>query len=393
MALGILGLGLMSAETRGPWLKREVLDGRTNSGRRELLNEVVEVIDSAAEMVVVSTYLIGRGAIFDALRRAKEERECRVYVVGASAEQLRINRARLSAEEWSDAEAYSDLLDELGTFAMVRSGQDVHGKAVLAVGSERAAGDRSSRSLRGLVLTSNLRDGALLRNSELLVRLDDAEAAELFEALRYAFFSAASHEFEKGRGLRPLPSSARPKPPRTSSVLIRTSGSDEIASQFANEIAESEGPLVALSHSWSIDHPVTDGLIRAAQDGRDVSVVANVEVRSSLKVLRALAHAGVKVLGRPHSHAKAVMSDRAVMVSTANFNKFADSDSTFDLGLNVAPASAEELRSTIRDWVANAPFELDPGQLDPSLPVASSNPERRIRLSSIFSSKDRHRGA
>jgi len=335
-------------------------------------------------MVVVSSYLIDQGAALEALRSAAQ-RNCRVYVVSASEEQLRLGRTYLSSEERLKVESYAALLKDLSTFAMVRSGDGIHAKAVLALGSEQVEGDRRSRAASGLLMTANLRDGALERNAELAIRLDGREAWDLFEALRYAFFVSASHEYEDGL-LRSISDAAQLSEPYLATLWLRIKSRDDVETELARKVDESSGEVLAMSHSWSVDHAVTQSLMKAAADPeRSVTVIANTQVRSSLPHLRAMAHAGIEVLGRPNSHAKAVVTESSVCVSTANLKRFDRTPSSFDLGLEVPNSQAEHVRSIVRQWAKTAPFELDPSQHNGDLPMAefhepdSSRPRRRLR--------------
>ena len=367
----------MNSPEAAVWREREVQRAVSTAGRAELVEQVVAVIDSAQEMVVVSSYLINHGATFESLRSAAR-RGCRIYVLTDSEEQLRLRRTHRTETEHREFKSYLALLKDLSTFAMVRSGNGIHAKAVLAIGAEQTLGDRSSRNASGLVMTANLRDGALGRNAELVVPLEGRAAWDLFRALRYAFFSVASHAYDDG-DLKPVSSAGQFVRPDLPTLWLKTELDDEIERRVGKTVRDSLGEVVAMSHSWSIDHGVTRSLLDAAESGRRVTVIANSQVMSSVPVLRRMAKSGIHVFGRPHSHAKVVITSSSVCVSTANFKAFERASSSFDLGLEVTGPDADHIRSTVSGWVESAPLELNPAQIDGEWPIAevSSDKPRR----------------
>jgi len=315
---------------------------------RSLFDTVLDFISQAEEFIVVSSFVLGADEIVDSLEeQAMRGRRC--YILTAAEEQLRVDRFQLSAEDRLSAPAHQAMLDRCSRFAMIRTGSGFHAKFLLRDGPEGA----------GMLLTANMRRGALWGNDELAIDLEPEEVAELYELSRWAFHVAAERQLIGPGRLIPSAPLAQVRIPASSRIARRDQRSDQIAQIIVGAIKSSKGRLMATSFSWGLDDPVVQALIAAALRRR-VTVVANPSVRSSLPALRAMASAGITVLGRDRMHAKSLRTaDGGVIISTANFRKVAMSQSSLDLAVQVEPQRAAKLASAIDVWVERATHQLE----------------------------------
>lgn len=307
------------------------------------LDTVLSLLASAGEYVAMSSYLLSNGAVIAALEEAAG-RGCRCYLLTAAEEQLRLDRANLTSEDRRSIDEHRLLLDRCQEFAMIRSGSGFHAKAVLIDGPRGA----------GLLSTSNLRDGALLGNDEILVELEPEELSELHQIMRWAFFVAAENEIVGPGHMNQVSPQPDVLLPQDAGILSRTTQGDGISPLAVARIRASAGPVVVASYSWSIDHPVVRAMGDAARRGGDVVALANPTVRSSLPAIRHLSDSGVKVLGREWLHAKAVWLPEEVLVCSSNFRTEQIVPSSLDIGVVLTGRRMHEVVSALSTWINSA---------------------------------------
>lgn len=333
----------MTVDAAPAWRELPTTEPEMGAVPEPLLARVLEFISRAEEFIVVSSYVLGADEIVDALEELTM-RGRRCYILTAAEEQLRVDRFHLSAEDRLSAPAHQVMLDRCSRFAMIRTGSGFHAKFLLRDGPDGS----------GMLLTANIRRGALWGNDELAVDLQPAEVVELFAVARWAFHVAAERQLVGPGRLMPLVPLMQVQMPASSALSVRGQHADQIAEILVRAVRSSTGRLVATSFSWGLDHPLVAALITASRRRR-VTVVANSSVRSSLPALREMAAAGITVLGRERLHAKALrMVDGEVIISTANFRNQVTSQSSLDLALRVEASRAMELAATIDRWAASA---------------------------------------
>ena len=326
--------------TRGAW--EELSDRPHQSRDGERIDRVVAVIKGAHQFVAIMSYLLSEGRIIDELR-AVSRRGVRCYIVTAAEEQLRLNRRNLTTDDFNAIAAHQQLLDECSDFALIRTGPGFHAKAVLADGPDGA----------GLLSTANLRDGALSGNDELVVDLDEDEVRDLTLLMKWAMFGIAENEVV-GRGHLGSVSGLALQEPIGRSLLQQTRQSNRLFEVATKLVIESDGPIIASSFSWSSDHRVVTGFCEAARSGREVVVIANPTVKSSIPSLIQMKKDGVEIVGREWMHAKAIAVAGKAFVSTANFRRLVSVNSSLDLGLELVGDRADFVRAELQQW-ADAP--------------------------------------
>ncbi len=337
------------------------------SGGTAIGDAVCQVIRAAESTVVIGSFLIGSEAVVAEIERAWQ-RGVRTYVLSASQEQLKTTRRALTDDDRHAVSEHQELLDRLARSAMVRSAEGFHAKFALA---DPATGGP------GLVLTANLRDGAMRSNDELAVRVSGDTATALAAAIRWSFWEAATHQMiEPGRLAATAPlgtvqwsstavqtSIGPTSTGQTLTVPTSTRWGDGITAAALDLLADPAGPVIASSFTWSADSQVAQRLCELAMDGVDVTVLVNPMVRSAVAAARAMSGFGCAVLGRERVHAKAIsVSGGGGLVHTLNFDEVTRPDSTLDVGVVVDGDAAGELDAVLRHWAGSAPYEFASGR-------------------------------
>ncbi len=318
------------------------------SGRnRQVARRVADLLGSASEMAVVSTFLLADRDVEDALMAAAK-RGVRVYAMLAS-------EARLGREE-SDGEfdqrvlsEHKKMLKRLAGHVLFRSASHFHAKVVVV--------DPWSDP-RGILLTANLTREALERNEELSVDLTAEEAQEAASILGWAMWETAEHEMvdptDRFRAVKPMGSLERP----AVEIPATTPVSTELLDRGLRLIDGARERIVVASFGWDAEHPLVQRLIERAQEGIEVVVLARLR-RSVMPALVRLREAGATVYGFKWLHAKAIWSDLGeALVMSANLQ--ADGlDRGFELGVDLTGARAKELHGRLIAWAKGAHWRLE----------------------------------
>ncbi len=310
---------------------------------------VISAIHSARRMLVIGTFLIGSDEIAEAIERAWE-RDVRTYVLSASLEQLKTTRQALSDDDQEQVAAHQAFLDRLASVSLVRAAPGFHAKFVLADPFEGGG---------GLLLTANMRDGAMRSNDEIAVPIDPESTLQLANAVRWSTWEASTHQMtEPGRLAAVTPLGKVPwRAPE--GPLTTTKWGDDITHAALELLDNATAPVIATSFTWAPANPVAARLCELARDGCDVTVVINPLVRSAVTSARLFKESGCRVLGRERMHAKALsVGGERGLVHTLNFDDAKRPDSTLDIGVLLDQARASDLHRLLEHWVDLAPYEF-----------------------------------
>ncbi|WP_437650306.1 phospholipase D-like domain-containing protein [Sorangium sp. So ce362] len=311
---------------------------------------VAEVVETARDVVLVSSFLFADPDTERALLDAARQRRVRVYLLVAS-------EARLDKEVRADdafatktVEEHKRLLDRLAGWVYVRSAEHFHAKFVIA----------DPKSLpRGVLLTANLTRAALTRNHELGIRLRPEEARALSGLFTWAFWESAQRELlEEGR-LPPVAAPARLPLPAPAGGIVATAGTRrDLRAAVLNLIAQAKRSLVVAT--FGISDPEVVGLIEArARSGVAVTLLVRHPRSAMFETLSRLARAGVEVLGVSQwLHAKAIVADGARgLLLTANLEAHG-LEQGFEAGVQLAGDDAGDLARVLASWRAAAASRL-----------------------------------
>jgi len=284
----------------------------------DLTYRIKSAIASAKEFSVISSFLISREGLVDAVENAWKQEGARSYWM-TGYERLRASYAQ--AEEDKRAAQDRELIAEMGEIldtVVLRLGP-FHAKFVLV--------DPLGKEPKGFLTSCNLIPDAFRENLESFVELKPAECRQLYRLARHTFWHRADTELcEDGKCL------AASKPfeapiPEPEGDLIWTVGnqSNLIREHALRLIKEASKSIDICGHTWSHDHPVLRALVAKVKAGCRVRL-AGWEFGGSgrqppiHKTLSSLIEAGVEVFEVPHLHAKYLLTDKEGILGTANFH-------------------------------------------------------------------------
>jgi cardiolipin synthase len=150
---------------------------------------------------------------------------------------------------------------------------------------------------------------------------------------------------------------AMPKPSVAGPVIATLRERGTIAATAIELVRGAKRELLVASFGWDADHDVVAEVCARAKAGVQVTVLARVRV-ASMPALLTLVEAGVRVMGFPYLHAKAILADGVSgIVMSANLQRHGLDDG-IELGLRLDGSRLEAVRALLSGWIDVAPFEL-----------------------------------
>lgn len=318
--------------------------------------EAVRVINSAREIVCLSSFLLADKEIVAALQSRVNER-IRVYVLTASENRLKNEPREDSEFDLRVLEEHKALLDELAGRTLLRSGDSLHAKFVVI--------DPVSQSARGVLFTSNLTSEALTRNPEIAVSLSKDEANDLFSFFRWGFWRQSGYELFEPRRLATVKASPPFEIPDPERLPVTSTKLRTLRKEVERLAHDAEQELIVTSYGFDGGHDSTRWILGAAKRDVKVRVLARIREKSSdMGALIAMANAGVEVRGHPWLHAKCLLTNvegrPEGLVMSANLEPHGMDDG-FEAGILVRGEQATALKGILERWWIDAPFELRTG--------------------------------
>ena len=308
-----------------------------------MVGRVAEIIRSADEVAIASSFLLADGNIERAITSTWGQRRC--YVLLAATARLRQDIGNEFDKMAHDRHVAT--LKNIAGSALVRSSDDFHAKVVLA--------DPGSDEPRGLFLTANLATEGLERNQELFVELEPDEVCEAESVLRWAFWEHSAHELagDKLRDCKPL---GKIKPAESKKIL-QTEPHRAIRRKIMEILDGRPKKITVASFGWDAGHAVVEKLCDLSRRGTSVTVLTRAGRKSTHAALEKMKKANIRILGFSWFHAKAVISDSHTLVMSANIERHG-LEKGFELGLTLEGKRAEEVKKTVSGWIDNYQYEF-----------------------------------
>jgi len=362
---------LSREEVRGIWIWKNttgdvVTDfvGRTkeqecvwSTGMHGLFQQhIVNSIRRAKQVVCISSFLLGNEKIEQAIEEVVA-RGVRVYMLTSLA------KLDLPEDEATkqDVEEHKKLLDRLARKVLLRFGE-FHSKMLIVDPHDR-------KRISGILSTANMNaalEGGNAHKLEIGVKLTSDETLSMFEQFVYGFWVLANGELRKPGNIVPA---ANPweGPPNLSRGLLpmtvtgRHSKILTLKEKIESFIDETDGPLLFSTFGIDTAHPVAQ-MIMDETKKREVTAILRPRV-SKAEAVMTLSEAGVKVVGHPGLHAKAIVSTSGgeimAMVMTANIEQ-RGLDTGFETGVVLTGERALFVKQILEGWRDNVPWEFKP---------------------------------
>lgn len=342
-----LGAGWLRRGPTGPDSVEVAAPGvwRTGRGLR-FRDELVAALDGAAEIALLSSFLLAESRLAEAMLRAAK-RGVRVYVLTAS--EQRIGKVVREDETFEQrmADDHKKLLDGLAGKVLVRSAEHIHAKFLVV--------DPQATAARAWLSTANF-NKALEDSVELGVMLDPAGACALAACFQRAFWCEAERELRGPGRLMEIKKDhpGVPRVPADSAVFATLQGGTALRDKVVGMVHGARREVLVSSYGIGADHPAVSALIEAARRGVRVTVLTRPR-RAVAAGCAALAAAGVSVVAHDKLHAKALWVDGQALVMTANLEA-QGLDRGFEVGALLPSETARGVEKTLRDWTATFPW-------------------------------------
>ena len=348
----------LTTEPLGPgWLRRGPTSPDTQeiagpavwrTGRQlRFRDELIAALDAAAEMALLSSFLLADDRLAEAMVRASQ-RGVRLYVLTAS--EQRIGKVVREDEVFEQrmADQHKKLLDSLAGKVLLRSAEHIHAKFLVV---DPASPTRA----RAWLSTANF-NKALEDSVELGVMLDVAGARELAACFHWAFWCEAERELRPPRRLVEIRPKHPAAPPRPEGNTVHATLRDGTAlrDRVVALIHGARREILVASYGLAADHPAVQALIEAAKRGVRVTVLTRPR-RAVAAGVAALASAGISVVAHDKLHAKALVVDGQALVMSANLEA-QGLDRGFEVGAIVSPGAARGVEETLRSWTSTFPW-------------------------------------
>lgn len=344
----------------------------------EIRDAVIETIRSSKSMLVICSFLLGSEEVARAIEDASA-RGVRVYVMTAGHEQLQVDRY-LDERDSLEVKRHIELLNRLAEVSIIRCAPGFHAKFILADPFDDGS---------GILLTSNLRDGAIVEigspneSGEIAVRLDGAAAAVIGGVSREAFWCLATHQYEASptASLRALESCSVEASKSGAGIVVELAKRPEITEVALDLLRDPPGEVWVSSFILGDSHPVVDQLCRLATVGTPVTVILDPLRASARKVASRLTQSGCRVVGRPWIHAKVVSieSDRS-LVHTLNFDDRSPDASDLNVGVLLEGASSLSVHQVLFRWASSARYRFVIDQMLSNLGMSVITGDRKPEI-------------
>lgn len=321
------------------------------SKEKELLNHLIEMVDEAKDVVCISTFLIQKSGLTDALLRAAE-RNVRVYLLTAQKEDLIKASDELSEWETKLIEEHKDILDSFVGNVLVRTAPHFHAKFILV--------DPKSQSPQGLVMTCNATVDAMCgKNMEIAAMLTPSEITSYFSQFIKGFWEEAKHELLKKGELAAVKDTDFKM--NIGNIIHPATCSNEYSLKDAiiKLIDNTHKNLIITGWSFDKDHGIAMTLLNALQRGVKVKVYTKPSYRNT-EALMDLLKKGAEIIGHERYHAKLIISDGVNgLVTTSNYTK-KGLDEGFEVSVIVGTKDVRLIQDIIEYWDKKCDWMLAP---------------------------------
>lgn len=321
------------------------------SKEKELLNHLIGMVDEAKEIVCISTFLIQKSGLTDALLRAAE-RDVRVYLLTAQKEDLIKASDELSEWETMLIEEHKDILDSFAGNVLVRTAPHFHAKFILV--------DPKFHSSKGLVMTCNATVDAMCgKNMEIAATLTSDEITSHFSQFISGFWKEANHELLKKGELAAVKDVDFKMSFGNITHPATCSNEYSLKDAIVKIIDNTHEKLIITGWSFDKDHEVARALLSAVRRGVKVNIYTKPNYRNT-EALIDLLKSGAEIVGHERYHAKLIISDEDNgLVTTSNYTK-KGLDEGFEVSVTLGAKDVRLVQGVIENWDGECGWMLTP---------------------------------
>lgn len=344
----LLGAGWLRRCPTERETREVVVDGVWRTGPQTRFRQaLIEALDGATEVALLSSFLLADDRLADAMLRAAKRR-VRVYVLTASEQRVGKIVRDDDLFEQRMADQHKKLLESLSGNVLLRSAEHIHAKFLVV-------DPQSPTRARAWLSTANF-NKALEDSIELGVRLDGAGARALAACFHWAFWCEAERELRGAQRLIEIRPQYPAVPTRPADDVVFATLRDEarLRDRVVELIHSAHHEILVASYGIEADHVAVQALIDAAKRGIQVTLLTRPRPAVA-SGSRALAAAGVTIVAHDKLHAKTLVVDGQVLVMSANLEQHG-LDRGFEVGAILADSAARGVAETLREWASTFPW-------------------------------------
>ncbi len=311
-----------------------------------MIEDVIKLINGAKSFIVISSFFLAHTSVENALSEASK-RNVRCYLMFAS--NIRLQQEQ--SDDEFDKKTYNrhiETLKKLSGKTLIHSSINFHAKIILC--------DPNTNS-KGMLLTANFTEEALGHNQELAVNLTKEEIEESMKIIKWAFWEYADNEIvdNKGNFLAYKPIKKISEYKGVKNILQTTPTHKTIKNELMDAINDNSRSMIISSYGWE-DNFIVDKLCDMSKHGTVITVLARPRPQY-IALFTKMKKSGIRILGYKWLHAKAIVTDKHVIVMSSNIEKFG-LDRGFEMGIKIDGERADTIRNILEQWCTGFQYEF-----------------------------------
>lgn len=314
--------------------------------QKVLLSKIIKAIDSAKELICLQSFLIQDTALIDALIKAVEQRQVRVYVLSSTEARL-----KETIEEEADfiKANYIQLLEaKFKNHFIHRTAENFHGKYILIDPNKKA---------KGFICTNNFTENGFTKNPELAVELNAEQCEELFKVFVYHFWEHSTDEQTTTKEFDKVQAANKFTLPKLKQILLTSPNtkSNSLNDSLLKAVSKAEKSISLSTFLLDKNIELVKAISEKAKQGIEVTLFCRPLERQFNEQLKELLEVGVQIFFHPLTHVKSLLVDsKDGFVFTANLvaNGL---DKGLEVGVNLDEQQTAELATIHDSWKASFP--------------------------------------
>lgn len=326
--------------------EKENLSVIESGEQKVLLSKIIKAIDSAKELICLQSFLIQDTSLIDALIKAVEQRQVKVYVLSSAEARL-----KETIEEESDfiKANYIQLLEtKFKNHFIHRTAETFHGKYILIDPNKKA---------KGFICTNNFTENGFTKNPELAVELSMEQCEEIFKVFVYHFWEHSTDEQTATKEFDKVQAANKFTLPKLKQILLTSpnSNSNSLNDSLLKAVSKAKKSISLSTFLLDKNTELIKAISEKAKQGIEVALFCRPLERQFNEQLKELLEVGVQIFFHPLTHAKSLLVDsKDGFVFTANLvaNGL---DKGLEVGVNLDEQQTADLATIHESWKTNFP--------------------------------------
>jgi len=326
--------------------EKENLSVMESGEQKILLSRIIKAIDSAKELICLQSFLIQDTALIDALTKAVEQRQVKVYVLSSAEARL-----KETIEEEADfiKANYIQLLEtKFKNHFIHRTAENFHGKYILIDPNKKA---------KSFICTNNFTENGFTKNPELAVELNEEQCEELFKVFVYHFWEYSTDEQTATKEFDKVQAANKFTLPKLKQILLTSPNtkSNSLNDSLLKAVTNAKKSISISTFLLDRNTELVKAISEKAKQGIEVTLFCRPLERQFNEQLKELLEVGVQIFFHPLTHAKSLLVDsKDGFVFTANLvaNGL---DKGLEVGVNLDEQQTADLATIHESWKANFP--------------------------------------